>query len=171
MPSAPTQRWVGYILSRMAKRQLTDRRALITGASSGIGRALAIELARHGVDRDSVARREPIVLSEVAAEIAQIGPPCGLCRREMLRTTKLRASALDAARDELGGLDILINNAGIAAHGRFRRCRSRPACGRSWKSTSSRRSNSSAKRCRCCARASSRSSLTSARSSASACAA
>ncbi len=34
----------------MAKRRLTNRRALVTGASSGIGRALTIELARHGVD-------------------------------------------------------------------------------------------------------------------------
>jgi short-subunit dehydrogenase len=101
----------------MAKRQLKDRRALITGASSGIGRAMALELARHGVDCVLVARREDR-LSEVAAEIVRIGRRA-VCVAGDITDPGARQRALDAARDELGGLDILVNNAGIAAHGRF----------------------------------------------------
>jgi short-subunit dehydrogenase len=101
----------------MAQRQLTNRRALITGASSGIGRALSIELARHGVDLVLLARREER-LAEVAPQISALN------RRAIpvagdVTDPATRRRALDAARDELGGLDILINNAGVAAHGRF----------------------------------------------------
>jgi short-subunit dehydrogenase len=101
----------------MAKRRLTDRRALVTGASSGIGRALAIELARHGVDLVLVARREDR-LAEVAREISALGRRAILVAGDITDST-VRERAIDAARQELGGLDILVNNAGVAAHGRF----------------------------------------------------
>lgn len=89
----------------------------MTGASSGIGRALAIELARLGVDLVLVARREDR-LAEVVEQVAQLG------RRAIavpgdVTDAGARRCAVDACRDELGGLDILVNNAGIAAHGRF----------------------------------------------------
>ena len=90
---------------------------MVTGASSGIGRALAIELARHGVDSILVARREDR-LAEVAKQVAELG------RRAIsvagdITNPDTRRRALDAARNELGGLEILVNNAGVAAHGRF----------------------------------------------------
>ncbi|MCI0334608.1 MAG: SDR family NAD(P)-dependent oxidoreductase [Planctomycetes bacterium] len=101
----------------MAHRRLTNRRALVTGASSGIGRALAVELARRGVDLVLLARREER-LAEVAKQVAAFN------RRAIpivgdVTDADARRRALDAARDELGGLDILVNNAGVAAHGRF----------------------------------------------------
>jgi short-subunit dehydrogenase len=101
----------------MAKRQLTDRRALITGASSGIGRALAMELARHGVDLVVLARREDR-LAEVSLEVSALGRRAVLVPGDVT-DPDVRRRAIDAARKELGGLDILINNAGVAAHGRF----------------------------------------------------
>jgi short-subunit dehydrogenase len=101
----------------MAKRKLTDRRALITGASSGIGRALAIELARRGVDSVLLARREDR-LAEVVQQINSIGRRAVAVAGDVTDPAA-RRGALDAAGDELGGLDILVNNAGIAAHGRF----------------------------------------------------
>jgi short-subunit dehydrogenase len=101
----------------MAKFDLTGRRALITGSSSGIGRALAIELAKHGVDLVLFARRADR-LDEVAAEVAKFGRRA-ICIAGDVTDAEARRRALDAARDQLGGLDILINNAGIAAHGRF----------------------------------------------------
>ena len=99
------------------RRLLTNRRALVTGASSGIGRALAIELARHDVDLVLVARREDR-LAQVAQEVSRIGRRA-VCIAGDVTDAAVRQRAVAAARDELGGLDILVNNAGVAAHGRF----------------------------------------------------
>lgn len=101
----------------MAKRRLIDRCALVTGASSGIGRALAVELARRGVDVVLLARREQR-LAEVAQQVSQFGRKA-VCVVGDVTDPAVRQRALAAARDELGGLDILVNNAGVAAHGRF----------------------------------------------------
>jgi short-subunit dehydrogenase len=101
----------------MAHRALRNRRALVTGASSGIGRALAIELARHGVDVVLVARREDR-LAAVADEIRKLGRKAVAVVGD-ITDPAVRCRALDAARDKFGGLDILVNNAGVAAHGRF----------------------------------------------------
>jgi short-subunit dehydrogenase len=101
----------------MPKRRLTNKRALVTGASSGIGRALAIELAKHGVDLVLVARREDR-LTEVAQDVSRIGRRA-VCVAGDVTDASVRQRALAMARDEFGGLDILVNNAGVAAHGRF----------------------------------------------------
>jgi short-subunit dehydrogenase len=101
----------------MPKRRLTDRRALVTGASSGIGRALAFELAKRGADLILLARREDR-LAEVAQEVSRLGRQA-VCVAGDVTDAAVRQRALAAARDTFGGLDILINNAGIAAHGRF----------------------------------------------------
>jgi short-subunit dehydrogenase len=101
----------------MTHRRLTDRRALITGASSGIGRALAIELARHGVDSVLLARREDR-LTQVVQQVASLGRRAIAVAGDVTDPAA-RRRALDAAQQHLGGLDILVNNAGIAAHGRF----------------------------------------------------
>src|SRR3954470_2800641 len=101
----------------MPKRNLVNRRALVTGASSGIGRSLAIELARQGADVALVARRADR-LAEVAAEVQKLGRRA-VCIPGDVTKPDVRRQALAAAQTELGGLEILINNAGIAAHGRF----------------------------------------------------
>lgn len=101
----------------MAHRNLTDRRALVTGASSGIGRALAIELARQGANLVLLARRQER-LEEVAQQVAAVGRRAVLVVGDVT-DSDARHRALEAARAELGGLDILVNNAGVAAHGRF----------------------------------------------------
>jgi short-subunit dehydrogenase len=101
----------------MAQRRLTGQRAIVTGASSGIGRALAVELGRHGVQLVLLARREDR-LAEVAQQIAQFGCRVVAVTGDVTDPVT-RRRAIDAANHELGGLDILVNNAGIAAHGRF----------------------------------------------------
>ncbi len=101
----------------MPHRSLTGRRALVTGASSGIGRTIAVQLAERGCDLVLVARREERLLA-AADEIRRLG--CRVvCVVGDITDEGVRAQAIEAARDELGGLDILVNNAGVAAHGRF----------------------------------------------------
>jgi short-subunit dehydrogenase len=91
--------------------------ALVTGASSGIGRLLALRLAGGGARVALVARREE-ELRSLAAEIEADGGeavvlPCDVGNREQA----LAAAA--AAVDELGSVDLLINNAGYGHHRSF----------------------------------------------------
>jgi short-subunit dehydrogenase len=99
------------------KRKLHGLRAIVTGASSGIGRETALELARHGVDVAVVARREDR-LHQLVEQIAALGravePVVG-----DVTDPATRQRAIDAARSRFGGLDILVNNAGIGAMGLF----------------------------------------------------
>lgn len=97
--------------------RLQGQRALVTGASGGVGRALAVRLAQKGVDSVLLARRqEP--LEETAELVRQAGgnpvPVVG-----DITSPDDRRRGLEAASDRLGGLDLLINNAGVGAHGRF----------------------------------------------------
>ncbi len=102
----------------MKKRMIRGSRAIVTGASSGIGRALALALARAGASQVLVARRED-ALRLLGDEIARMGgPPCVVVPGD-ITSPGVRAVALDKAREQLGGLDILVNNAGASAHGRF----------------------------------------------------
>ena len=101
------------------KRDLRNSRAIVTGASSGIGRAVAMELARQGAGVVVVARREDR-LRELAGQIAALKPQTSV---EIvvgdITDPATRQRALDAAQSKLGGLDILVNNAGVGALGPF----------------------------------------------------
>ena len=99
------------------RRNLENRRAIVTGASSGIGRAVALELARHGVGVVIVARREER-LRQLADEIAAMGRPVEIVVGDVT-DPETRQLAIDAAQSKLGGLDILVNNAGVGALGLF----------------------------------------------------
>lgn len=102
------------------KRTLQNSRAIVTGASSGIGRAVALELARCGVGVVIVARREER-LRELAADIAALKQQTPV---EMvvgdIADPATRQQAIDVAQSKLGGLDILVNNAGVGAMGLFK---------------------------------------------------
>jgi 3-oxoacyl-[acyl-carrier protein] reductase len=90
---------------------LKGRAALITGASSGIGRAIALELGREGV-RLAITGRRRENLDAVAAEIAAIGTPKpAVIVHEALEQGYVEALASQAAA-ALGKVDILVNNAG-----------------------------------------------------------
>jgi short-subunit dehydrogenase len=98
-------------------RTISGARVLITGASGGLGRALALELARQHASVVLLARRANR-LDAVADEIRQIGGRA-LCVVGDVTDPEARQRALNAAQTELGGLDFLINNAGAGAIGRF----------------------------------------------------
>jgi short-subunit dehydrogenase len=101
----------------MSFRKISGSRAIVTGASGGVGREIALELARQGADVVLVARRADR-LRELAERIAQGG---GRAEEVVgdLSDPSVRQQAVDAARTRFGGLDILVNNAGIGAVGRF----------------------------------------------------
>ncbi len=87
--------------------QLEGRTALVTGASMGIGRGIALALAREGVRLAVMARRRNLLESleaEIGHEIAII--ECDLLRREAPETIA------NAALEALGPVQILVNNAG-----------------------------------------------------------
>src|SRR5437868_10556776 len=92
-------------------QDLTGKRALITGGGRGIGRALALGLARGGADVALAYHQDVAAAEGVAAE----------ARARGVRAVAVQADTGDAAavhqllqqvEDRLGGLDILVNNAG-----------------------------------------------------------
>ena len=101
----------------MPKRQLKNSRAIITGASGGIGWQLAEQLARQGVKLIVNARRTEL-LDELTAKIRAAGGCC-IPYSGDITDPATREALIARCREEYGGLDILINNAGIGAMGRF----------------------------------------------------
>ncbi|WP_040778127.1 SDR family NAD(P)-dependent oxidoreductase [Nocardia pneumoniae] len=92
-------------------RRLHRTVALVTGASSGIGRATALELARHGAAVAVVGRREDR-LADLAAEITGAGGRALVVPADVTDPTAA-AEAVDKTVAGLGQLDILVNNAGL----------------------------------------------------------
>lgn len=85
---------------------------MITGASSGIGRGLAVELARRGAKVGLVARRAD-ALAEVVREIEASGSEALASPGDVASPSSIAAAA-DKVRAGLGPIDVLIANAGIA---------------------------------------------------------
>jgi short-subunit dehydrogenase len=91
---------------------LHGRRALITGGSSGIGAATARAFATQGMQL-AIAGRNLTALHSVAADTGAVCIPGDLREPGCPRRT------VQAARDELGGLDLMVSNAGIGWAGSF----------------------------------------------------
>jgi NAD(P)-dependent dehydrogenase (short-subunit alcohol dehydrogenase family) len=101
----------------MSPRRFQGRRVLVTGASSGIGRALSVRLAREGASMVVSARSEA-ELEITAASCRAAGGSASIVTADVTREEDCRrliASAVAA----LGGLDILVNNAGLTMLARF----------------------------------------------------
>ena len=97
--------------------RLDGRRALVTGASRGIGRAIVLALAEAGADV-ALAARDEARLAEVAGEIETLGRRVTVVPLD-LGNLEAIGPAIDAAADALGGLDLLVNNAGVTYRGGF----------------------------------------------------
>ena len=94
---------------------LEGRTALVTGASQGIGRACAIELAKAGA-KVALAARNEAKLAEVAAEIAAAGGTAQTFAIDIASEDSIKAGA-KAAVAHFGSVEILVNNAGITKDG------------------------------------------------------
>jgi NAD(P)-dependent dehydrogenase (short-subunit alcohol dehydrogenase family) len=89
---------------------LTGRTALVTGASRGIGRAMAVAFAQHGADV-ALNGRDTALLDEVRAEIEGLGRKAVVVAADVTDADAVRGM-VGAAISSLGHLDIVVNNAG-----------------------------------------------------------
>jgi len=94
--------------------QFAGRTALVTGAGSGIGRAMALELAKDGASVMCADIDEQGAQS-TARQVEDLGANSGALGLDVADTEALRA-ALHKTADEMGGLHILMNNAGVGAN-------------------------------------------------------
>src|SRR6478672_11373313 len=95
-------------MSTITQHNLTGQRALVTGATSGIGRAVALQLARDGAEV-VVHGRDPARGAETVEEIAAAGGKASFVAADLGDADDVRRLA-----DEVGDVDILVNNAGIS---------------------------------------------------------
>jgi NAD(P)-dependent dehydrogenase (short-subunit alcohol dehydrogenase family) len=84
--------------------------ALVTAASRGIGRAIALDLAEHGADV-ALGVRDPDAATELADTIRAMGRRVAVARMDVTDLAACR-SAIDGVVAELGTIDVLVNNAG-----------------------------------------------------------
>lgn len=91
------------------------RVAFVTGASRGIGKAIALHLAQQGKAVGLCARTEG-ALTEVKAQIEAMGGAAAVFTADVADAASL-TKAIDACTQQMGRLDILVNNAGITKDG------------------------------------------------------
>jgi NAD(P)-dependent dehydrogenase (short-subunit alcohol dehydrogenase family) len=95
-------------MSTMSQNGLTGQRALVTGATSGIGRAVALQLARDGAEV-LVHGRDAARGAETVEEITAAGGQARFVAADLVD-----AGDVERLASEVGDVDILINNAGIS---------------------------------------------------------
>ena len=91
--------------------ELKGQVAIVTGAGRGIGRAIALELARQGADV-VIAELDPAGAKRTAEEVGALGRRAVALATDVTSRADLRAM-VDRAKAEFGRIDILVNNAGI----------------------------------------------------------
>lgn len=112
-PEHPASWWPRW------RRRLAGSRAIVTGASSGVGRAVALELARRGVRVLATGRRaERLAALADEADRGSVGPM--IHASGDVTSSDFRRHLVDVANARLGGLDLVVAAAGSGAIGRFR---------------------------------------------------
>jgi glucose 1-dehydrogenase len=95
-----------------AEKILKGQKALVTGASSGIGKSVAIELGKAGADVVVNYRGGADQANEVAAEIRKLGSRAYAHQADVSKEDQV-AAMFEKMKAELGTIDILVNNAGL----------------------------------------------------------
>ncbi|MEV4441510.1 SDR family oxidoreductase [Streptomyces sp. NPDC049577] len=90
----------------------TTRAAVVTGADSGIGRATAVRLAQEGLDVGITWHQDREGAEATAAEVRDAGRRAAVQRMD-LTVLPEAADAVDRLAEELGRVDVLVNNAGV----------------------------------------------------------
>lgn len=96
---------------------IIGKNAIITGAGRGIGYAVAIALAKEGVNVGLIARSKE-QLQKVVTEVESLGVKAAFAVADVSKNEEV-IKATEFVTSELGAIDILINNAGIAKFGNF----------------------------------------------------
>jgi 3-oxoacyl-[acyl-carrier protein] reductase len=99
-----------------AEAPLAGRMAVVTGGSRGIGRAIALELARQGADLLITYRTNSALAEAAANEIRRLHVDCITCEMDVRDGNSLERM-VEAARARHGEIDVLVNNAGVTADG------------------------------------------------------
>ncbi len=95
---------------------LEGRVALVTGGGRGIGRAIAVALAGDGANVAINYNRDEVAAAETVSAIRTLGRQSMACRASLDDNASL-ARMVEAVTSELGTIDLLVNNAGIASRG------------------------------------------------------
>jgi 3-oxoacyl-[acyl-carrier protein] reductase len=96
---------------------LKNKNAFITGAGKGIGKAVAIALAKEGVNLILVSRTQADI-DQLANEVSNLGVKCLALSADVSDINSIN-TAVEKALAEFKNIDILINSAGIASFGKF----------------------------------------------------
>lgn len=104
----------------VADRPLHDKTCVVTGASRGIGRAIAFDLAQRGANVVVNYRSSAAAAHEVAETIEAADGCALIAQADVGNPNDVRAMA-DRVHDEFGPVDVLVNNAGVTADNRFDR--------------------------------------------------
>jgi 3-oxoacyl-[acyl-carrier protein] reductase len=95
--------------------ELKGKRALVTGGSRGIGRAIVLALAGQGVRVAAAHVRDSDDSAALSAELEQINNGSRTIKADLSDETATQ-QMVDEVADEFGGIDILVNNAGVVSH-------------------------------------------------------
>ncbi len=95
--------------------KLAGRNAIVTGSSRGIGRAIALQLARKGSNVLVCCQSRMDAAKEVASEIESIGGRAAVVQSDLSQESGAVAVIKECER-EFGGIDVLVNNAGVGIY-------------------------------------------------------
>jgi short-subunit dehydrogenase/pimeloyl-ACP methyl ester carboxylesterase len=103
---------------RGGPREVRGKLALVTGAGAGIGRATAVELARHGARKVVIVDRDLTAANETADAVRAACAEAAVYQTDVSDEAAMNGLAAQVRNDH-GVVDILVNNAGIGMAGRF----------------------------------------------------